>query len=132
MALSSGNPDEWNAMRHSTTGHASTGSSRICCSSKTTMRKKSCGRRLKISRMGLDDVFLAIAQTPSTTVRLLRILSSASFVLSLSDRDRSVAFLISASGAGSNAPSAENPDVWRGCMASAPTSRGPTRRLQRG
>src|SRR5207302_1548 len=67
-ALASGKPFEWKEMRQSQAGHSSTGFVRMTCSGKTTvlMYSNSC-RRVRISTMGRDSDFLAMAHTPSST-----------------------------------------------------------------
>ena len=67
-ALSSGKPLEWKEIRQSHIGHWSTLSCRMVSSSKmfTVMYSKRSSRS-RISCMGLDRDFLAMAQTPTTT-----------------------------------------------------------------
>lgn len=68
MAFSSGKPFEWNEIRQSQIGQFSTGSFRMTSSVNTTMRmySNSC-RRVRISFIGFDCVFLAMAQMPTST-----------------------------------------------------------------
>jgi len=72
MAFSSGNPFEWNETRQSQVGQFWTGSRRITFSSNvTSLMNSNSPRRVRISFIGFDCVFLAIAQMPTTTCLLL-------------------------------------------------------------
>lgn len=68
MAFSNGNPFEWNDIKQSHRGHFSTGSFRMISSLNTIMRmySNSCSR-VRISFIGFDWDFLAMAQTATTT-----------------------------------------------------------------
>ena len=67
-ALSRGKPLEWNEMRQSQIGHFSTGSLRMMSSS--NCRREMCSNLSNLTRiscMGLDLHFLAMAQMPTMT-----------------------------------------------------------------
>lgn len=72
MAFSRGKPFEWNETRQSQIGQFCTGSRKITFSSKvTSLMNSNSPRRVNISFMGFDCVFLAMAQMPTTTCLLL-------------------------------------------------------------
>ena len=59
---------EWKEMRQSTTGQRSTGSSRIVFSEKMyVLMYSNSSSRVKISFIGLLNVFFSMAHTPTTT-----------------------------------------------------------------